>query len=173
MRWLWCCILALVLWSGPASAQYMWCINEDVVYAEVEGTTVTFFHDAALYNCCSNPFEYSTFWENGHQVVLEDEILVNGCWCQCCYNLSVTIVDVPPGEQVIVFRWYDEESNNWIDVELTVTVPNEDTPQEDSTADKIAVGSYFQTPCLDSAAPVPDDPADRAVSWDALKAHYK
>jgi len=165
-------VLIMVLCSTPAIGQY-WCLNEDQVYAQVEGSTVTIFHDAALYNCCWNPFEYTFFFEDGHLVVMEDEILVNGCWCQCCYDLSVVVEDVPPGDQVIVFRWYDEESNGWIDVELSVFVANQDSPHGEPAGDKIAVGGYTQTPCLDYPASVPDDHPAQIVTWDALKARYK
>lgn len=172
MKWLWLGILLLGMWCTPASAQYLWCMDVDVITAEVEGSTVTIFHEAALYNCCWNPFEYITFWEDGRLVVVEDEILVNGCWCQCCYNLSVQIQDVPPGEQIVVFRWYNEESNDWVEVELEIFVANDDHPQQDPLTDKASVGPYTQTPCLDAAASVPDEPVGQPVSWGTLKARY-
>ena len=166
-------ILAILLMPVATLAQgYYWCSNADEVWAEVQGTSVVFHHDAALYNCCPNPFEYQVTWENGQLVVIEDEILINGCWCQCCYDLEIRIDDLPAGDSTVVFRWYDEETNVWVDAEIDISIPNTDEP-ESLPGEKVQIGDYWQSACLASAAPVPDEPDPTAHTWDRLKSWYR
>ena len=164
--------LGALLLGGGAQAQYYWCQDGDQISVSVVGSSVTIFHDAVLYNCCPNPIEYSVGWENGQQVIVEDEILINGCWCQCCYNLSATFEDFAPGDHNVVYRWFDEEPHDWVEVELAFTVPNEDQPGQEPNPDKVQVGDFWQSECLAAAASVPDEPEPTGLTWDAIKAIY-
>lgn len=168
-------LVLLVVLMAPvlAWAQWgYWCSGADDVWAEVQGTSVIFHHDAALYNCCPNPFEYEMIWDEGQLVIVENEILINGCWCQCCYDLAIRVDDLPVGDSVVVFRWYDEESNAWLDEELEISIPNSDDP-DSPPGEKVQVGEYWQSECLATAAPVPDEPDPVAHSWGGLKSRYR
>jgi hypothetical protein len=163
-------VAALVLWPAAAPAQdgYLWCWNGDQVYAEVSGSSVTFFHRSAVYNCCMNPMEYLTYWEDGRMVIEEQEILVNPCWCLCCYDLSVTFDDFPPGQQTVVFRWDDEETGETMDVEIELSVANYSEMHS-----PVAQDGSWKSECLGAPSAVPDDPPAEPVRWDALKARYR
>jgi hypothetical protein len=152
---------------GFANAQYLWCMDEDEVYAQVEGRQLTIFHDAALYNCCWNPMEYIVYWQDGQLHVEEYEILQNGCWCLCCYDLSVTVPDLPPGQWTVLFNWENEETGQWQEVVLEVVIP-----EGPEVAAGTLEGDYWRSPCLLAPSAVPDLPGLRQVEWDGLKACY-
>jgi len=148
-----------------------WCSGEDEIWAEVQGGSVFFHHDAALYNCCPFSFEYTTHWENGRLVITEEEVLVYGCWCQCCYDLVAKVDDLPIGDSTIVFRWYDEESHGWVDVEVDISIPNTLDP-EFLAGEKAQVTEVWISECLSAATPVPDEP-EPVHSWGSLKSRYR
>ena len=122
-----CMILCLALGgaASPSAAQSpYWCWALDAVTAEVEGSTITIHHDNALYNCCHDPFEYSSSQEGNLILVHETEVLVHPCHCLCCFNLSNKIENVQPGEYQIDFSWHDYESGGEEHRSVQVTVPN-------------------------------------------------
>lgn len=163
-------VAAMLLPAGPAGAQYLWCWDGDEVFAEVEGTAVTFHHKAAVYNCCLNPMEYTLFQEDGRLVVQEREILINGCWCICCYDLRATFNDFEPGDWSVLFRWEDEESAQMMEVEVAFTVAGNRQGAQLPGKD-----GYWKSECLMAASAVPDEaePGPGDCTWDALKALYR
>jgi hypothetical protein len=169
MRWLVGVALVFTLLAGPARGQgYLWCWDSDEVFAEVEGTSVTIHHLSAVYNCCPNPMEYIMGWQDGRLVIQEKEILVNGCWCICCYDLKVTFDDFAPGDWTVLFRWQDEENGAMQEVELSFFVPNESDMDAPPAKD-----GYWRSDCLEAAAPVPGGPEPGCLAWDAVKALYR
>ncbi len=164
-------VAALLFLGGTSVHAQWWCYDGDVVRADVEGSTVTVFHDAALYNCCPDAFEYAVT-QNGNQILVEEaEILTVGCLCLCCYDLSVVIEDVAPGDYLIVFRWDDYETGQWQERIVEITVP--DVGQGGDAA----VAGVFGLTCLDEPTAVPedDDPegeTSQKKSWGEIKADY-
>ena len=157
---------ALVLLAVPAAAQeYLWCYNADEVRVEVDGSTVTVIHEAAVYNCCPDPFAYDVVWEEDHLVVTETEVLTNPCYCICCFDLYTTVENVPPGAWVMWFRWYDYEIYDWLQVEVPFTV--DDLGQ----GGPVFVGATDDSGCLTSSAV--DDIPPVTTSWGRVKAIYE
>lgn len=107
--------------SGIATAQ--WCWDADDVFANVIGSTVIIHHDAALYNCCADAFEYDLDMQGSTVTIQENEIAPNPCYCICCNNLAVTIEDVPTGQYHVDFHWFDYERDRWEIWVLDVEVP--------------------------------------------------
>lgn len=162
MRWIAAFTLVVIGLTAPVLAQdNYWCLNGGDVHATVDGSSVTIHHDGAFYNCCPDPFEYDVFWEDGTLVVVENEILTNPCYCMCCFNLSATIDDVPPGDWTVLFQWGDHE------VELSISVADGD-PAGDAVA-----GAVWKSDCLSSPSPVPDEPAPFFQAWGAIKSWYR
>ena len=160
-------VLAGFVPAGPAWADdYLWCWDQDEIYAVVGGSSVTIHHDATVYNCCPDPFQYEAFWEEDRLVMVEQEVLTNPCYCLCCYDLSFTVDNVPPGQWPLLFRWYDQETSGWRQVELTIPVADEGQSGE------IMSAAAWQSDCL-SVTAVPDDPEPEFRNWGALKALYR
>lgn len=148
-----------------------WCLDADEVRALVIEDTVYVFHDAALYNCCPEPFEYDIALEGSTISVREHEVLENPCYCVCCYNLYAQVLGVPPGSYVLEFRWFDYESADWQVRLLDLVVP--DARQEES----LAIGESGGSGCL-TEADVPDPeppvgPASGSPTWSAIKALFR
>ena len=95
---------------------------------------------------------------------LETELLTEPCACLCCFNLSVEIADLAPGEYVLLFTWYDD-SGEWITWTDTVVV--EDVGQGGTAH----VGSTTNSGCVD-----PNDSPEPGVEpslWGKVKAQYR
>ena len=161
-HWGWMLAATCVLvTSSVAWAQYE-CTDE--IYATVEGTTITIFHDGALYNCCPTDFVYDLTIEEQTIVVHEIEILEEPCYCLCCIDLSVEIVNVPPGEYTAEFHWYDYETDGWLMWPLEITVGGEATPPEPG------IGDTFFSDCYTADV---EDEEDPSPSWGTIKARYR
>lgn len=164
-------MVAALFLPAVASGQYLWCWDQDEVWAEVLGEQVFIHHDAAVYNCCCGPFQYHVMWDSGDLVVLEEEVPPS-CWCICCFDVTVVLDDLPPGPLTILFQWEDGESGELQEVELTVDMPSSIEPDDD-LPDKAGVQDVFQTSCLSYPAPVPDEPDPRSRNWGTIKAWYR
>jgi hypothetical protein len=157
------CLMALSI--APASAQD-WCYNADNVYAFVYGSTVVIHHDAALYNCCADGFDYTVDQVGDTFYVEEIEILTNPCYCICCFNLSVAIEDVAPGEYMITFSWYDYEIYDWVQEELHVSVPDVGQTGRNEP------GSIYWHGCLESPTSA-SDPVEGPEAWSVIKSLFR
>jgi hypothetical protein len=162
-------MLATVL-AGPVTAQEDWCWNADLIYATVVGGTITVMHDATVYNCCPEPFAYDVLQEGSTIGVWEHEILENPCFCLCCYNLGVELLDVAPGDYVVEFHWFDYEAGDWLMRPIEVVVPPAD---RDGV---LAIGEILNSGCTGySDVPEGDEtpPADEPETWGAVKHIYQ
>lgn len=159
------CLASLAL-GAPVLAQD---ICDDSFRTEVEGGTLTVHHLGALYNCCPEPFAYDVSQDGDLIRIRETEVLVNPCYCICCFNLTVVIEDVQPGSWTIIFQWYDYETQLWQEQELVVVVP--DAGQSGT----LHLASAEDSGCLGiSAVPDPEQQAPwRQASWGALKSTYR
>ncbi|MCK4411902.1 MAG: hypothetical protein KAY32_00025 [Candidatus Eisenbacteria sp.] len=163
--------LVLLAFASPTPAQeYLWCFNADDVWAEVSGTTVVIHHDATVYNCCPDPFEYQVHLEGGVISVREIEVLSTPCDCLCCFRLSAEIENVPPGEYTLEFCWYDYEVWDWVVLVLEVVVP------ESRAEGDLAIGTIRSSGCIDAASvPDPGIPPEEVFTetWASIKALYR
>lgn len=154
-------ICASVLWAGTTVVlAEEWCRDADVLRVEVDGADVTIHHDAALYNCCPDPFHYETAWEGNTLVVTETEILTNPCFCICCFNLSTTIEDVPAGEFTLRLYWFDYEALDWLHLETPLVLG--DVGQTGLSS----LGAAEASDCLSSAETYLD-------GWGRVKTLYR
>ncbi len=166
MRYLLLSLFVLACIVSPTVAQdYLWCFNADLVFLEVEGTTVTIYHHATVYNCCPDLFAYEATWEEDHLVVTETEVLTIPCICLCCYDLSTTVENVPPGEWIMWFRWYDYEAHDWLQVEMPFTVDDVDQ------SGPVFVGATDISGCLTTSGV--DDTPPETTNWGCIKAIYE
>lgn len=88
--------------------QYPFCGDDEIEFI-LEGGTVRMVHTNATYNCCPEDIVVSMSVEGDVIAVTEKEI-GGFCHCLCCYDVKSTIVDLPPGEYVISYSWYDYET---------------------------------------------------------------
>jgi hypothetical protein len=138
---------------APAAAQDLWCENADDIHAAAQDSTITVYHDAAVYNCCPAPFTYE-MWQEGSLIhVREIEILIDPCYCVCCFDLRVAIEHAAPGNYVIDFSWFDYEGAAWRNRLVEVHVP--DAGQQE----RPALGPSSSSGCLEAqAVPEPEWP---------------
>ena len=159
--------LAAAPWTG-VRAQELWCWEGDEIAAVVDGSTIRLFHDAALYNCCPEPFVYEVDLIGQEIFVHEVEVLVTPCYCICCYDMRTSIEDVPAGDYQLHFDWFDYESDDWVERVLEVSVP------EIGQAGPWQLGSVFDSGCV-AAAGVPEEEPDdpESPTWGRLKALFR
>ncbi|MBC8423173.1 hypothetical protein H8E07_03530 [bacterium] len=158
-------VFATLLLAAPATADFgLWCEFADEVRVDVDGADVTVFHDAALYNCCPDPFAYDAHWESDRLVIAETEVLTNPCFCVCCFDLSTTVENVPPGDWVLRFVWFDSEATAWTEVEVPFTVG--DVGQ----GGPASVGESGDSGCLTSSDV---DALPATMPWGQVKAGYR
>ncbi|MBU0741254.1 hypothetical protein KKG45_03910 [bacterium] len=152
---------AAMLLAGPAAARADdWCLDGDGLRVEIDGATVTVCHDAARYNCCPDPFQYAVSWDFDTLVVTETEVLTNPCYCLCCYDLSTTIEDVPPGQFTLRLRWFDYETLDWAQLEAPFGV--DDVGQSGTHV----LGASQSSGCLAASG-------NTARSWSRVKTLYR
>ncbi|MCK4546457.1 MAG: hypothetical protein KAW17_03355 [Candidatus Eisenbacteria sp.] len=153
------CLLFAVL---PSAAQAQFDCS-DSVFAYVDGGSIRVVHMGALYNCCPTRFDYDVTVEEEQITVVEVEILENPCYCICCMDLATAIEDVPPGEYVLDFHWYEYETYEWRVWYLDVSVP-----------DVGQMGDYFvawsnHSDCYGTTGISDEDPP----TWGMIKEMYR
>ncbi|MBU1949660.1 MAG: hypothetical protein KJ927_13190 [Candidatus Eisenbacteria bacterium] len=89
-------ILALCVVSSVAAGAHdeFWCWDADEILAEIDGGRVTIQHLSDLINCCPDPITYDV--SVGDATIMVEEHSLSMCYCLCCFNLSVTLEEVPP-----------------------------------------------------------------------------
>ncbi len=155
-------LLALFLcFASVAFAQpYPWCSLMDEVWLEADASSITFHHDKATYNCCPDSFTYDVSVSGGTLYVVEHEVLTDPCACMCCYELSTTIEELPPGALHVVFRWRDDDPSGWRDWPFDITIG--DLGQ----TGQVIKGSSIHSGCLDQVL-------TPSLKWGVLKSWYE
>lgn len=157
-------LLACALFTLSTTAQCeFWCWNADEIQAEVEGDMVHLRHLAALLNCCPDPITYEI--EVGDATIMVVEHSQHPCDCECCYNLGVTLDDVPPGPWNVLYRWFDVEIWDWTERVLQIDVPDVGQALEPFVAEQSSSG------CLETTG-LPD-PSRIPLTWGVIKARYR
>jgi len=171
------CICLLILltmavgYSSSAAQDYLWCADGDTVYAEVIESTITVHHDAAVYNCCPEPFQYDVSLQDGVIEIREVEVLENPCFCICCFDLSVEIEDVAPGSHQVLFSWFDYETDQWREWYLEVHVPDVDQ-NEGMTVIAVSEPDCVELTGVNEEAQ-PEEPGFGVDSWGRIKIRYR
>ncbi len=103
-------LLGLFAVSPPVSA-YDLPFCDDWLVVESEADIVTAVHMGGEYNCCPDHFEYSVELVEDRIEIIETEILPDDiCVCMCCWNTTVAVEDVPPGDWLVHFHYWDNET---------------------------------------------------------------
>ncbi len=163
-----CLVFGTLAIGACGAAAQEWCLDADDVYAVVDEGTITVYHDATLYNCCPEYFDFEVSQEEMVIRVRETEILEEPCDCLCCYNLAIAIEDVAPGDYLLAFMWFDYETAVWQEWLLEVTVPDEGQGGE------LVVGDVTNSGCVEAMdVPESGDPADHGDTWGRIKKLYR
>lgn len=156
---------ALIAGATSVNAQY-WCENADRVFAEVDGSTITVYHKATLYNCCPGGFDYAID-QQGFAIEIRETEIEPQCFCVCCFDLSVDIEDVAPGDYEIVFAWYDYETSDWLEELIEVNVPDVGQGGE------LYVADILSSDCLTSPTSDVPEPRFQQATWGTVKTRYR
>ena len=136
-----------------AFADSDWCYdNGDFFFTEVHDGTIVLHHNAAHYNCC--PDSITSVWtQEGYAFSVVETAYNPHCICFCCFDLTTSVTQVPPGTYRIDFSWYNNEDWQWHHQILDVFVP-----EYGSGGPPEHPGST-QSACLDSPSAAPASPA--------------
>ena len=157
-------VVVLVGLAGGVMGQEPPCADQ--IFALVDGTTVTFHHKGAVYNCCVEPFEYAVGLSGSDITVTETEVLqYGGCDCWCCYDTQVQVIEVPPGSYDVQYEWFDYETTQWLVWDLVVVVPGVEP------GGVPVVGPAWFSDCYWEPTGVPAPREEH--SWGVIKAVYR
>ncbi|MBU1699735.1 MAG: hypothetical protein KJ970_19225 [Candidatus Eisenbacteria bacterium] len=162
-------ILALCVVSSVAAGAHdeFWCWDADEILAEIDGGRVTIQHLSDLINCCPDPITYDV--SVGDATIMVEEHSLSMCYCLCCFNLSVTLEEVPPGPWNLLYRWFDIEADDWTERVLQIDVPDVGQGYEPVVALQNTEG------CLESASAPGEgqEPEPMSTRWGTIKAMYR
>ena len=157
-------LFVCVLLPLTAAAQdELWCWDSDEIVADVEGDKVHLRHLAALLNCCPDPITFDI--EVGDATIMVVENSEQPCDSNCCYNLKVTIEDVPPGPWNILYRWFDIEIWEWTELVLQIEVPDLGQPLEPFVAER------WNSGCMEVQGL--REPSLTSLTWGEVKTSYR
>ncbi len=163
-------LLALCL-ALPASAladlSYLSCADADTIYARVNQSngSVQVIHEDAIYNCCPDPARF-TITTTGQTVRIEEQVTeTNPCDCYCCFDLSVTVDDLSPGQWTVIYAWLDLETWTMVEREFAIFLP------ETATGETPVLVNMAMSGCLEVAA-VPEEIIEFST-WCWIKSIYR
>ena len=156
-------LVVLLLPIGVAAQNEFRCWNSDEIQAEVENDTIDVWHLSALLNCCPDPITYVI--DVGDATILVEEHSLRPCDCECCYDLMVTLANVPPGLWNLLYRWFDIETWTWTERVLPVEVPDVGQSGVPVVAEQWDSGCVTGTNAR--------EPEGSPRSWGAIKAMYR
>ena len=156
-------LVGLLLPTIAVAESGFWCWNADTVTATVSADTVRIAHSAALINCCPDPISWIV--EVGDATIFIEEHSQSPCDCDCCYDLVVTLANVPAGPWNLLYRWFNIESAAWTERVLMIEVPDVGQTYIPYVAGQDSSG------CLNgTGAP---EPPGTPTTWATLKALYR
>lgn len=163
-RILLCTGLALVLIGLAPAASLPWPGCEvDWFTLAVTGDTVTLTHGGVPYNCCLERIDWTVQLEGSTLRIFEYEFVPEPCLCLCCYELSVSVADCPPGLLEVEVHYDDYDAGGWVTWTGTIFVP--DVGQTEPPA----IAANETSDCLTA------DAAGEPLwsTWGRLKALYR
>ena len=137
----------------------------DWFFLSATDDTVTVDHNGVSYNCCMDYVQWEVDLSGSTLRIFEYEITPVPCACICCFELSVSVADCPPGPLDVEVHWNDWDSGEWETWTGTIVVP--DVGQVPLPV----IASNETSDCLPygTGAPTPEG----ASSWAVLKAWYR
>ncbi|MFH1842000.1 MAG: hypothetical protein ABIF77_02235 [bacterium] len=165
-------LVALLVVGSATLAAAQPPVCDDYVYGLVDGDRVTVVHQGAEYNCCPDHFAYQLVAAVGVIRVTEIEVEGEPCDCICCFDLRVTIAEVPAGAWTVLFRWYDYGTWTWLEWPLQVVVPEAGQSGLPAVADAEKSECYWGTSVVPDPSVEPG-PGPAPGSWGAVKSLYR
>ncbi len=156
-------LLSCLLMALPGAAQPHWCWDADEVIVSVRSDTVQIDHRAALLNCCPDPITFDI--HVGDATIFVEEHSESPCDCECCYDLSVSFDDVPPGPWNLTFRWFDTEIWDWTERYFQFVVPDLGQPLSPYIAEQFSDDCVVPTEIPETFVPV--------STWSRIKGLYR
>ncbi len=132
--------------------------EEEVLFDVREGT-IEVVHNQTPYNCCAW-LGFEVYQEGFSIEIVEWEHLdpPGGCNCVCCFNVSIVIGGLDPGEYTVTLTKRHEGGGSEVLGPWQVTV--------DGTSDPVLITTYL--PC--AAGSVHDQ---TETSWGVIKSQYR
>ncbi|MBN2448654.1 MAG: hypothetical protein JXO22_18150, partial [Phycisphaerae bacterium] len=89
----------------------LWECGDDEFSFTVADGVLHSLHANAYYNCCPDGFPVTMSLAGDLLQLIEVEILVEPCWCLCCYDIEATVVGLAPGTYTVEYYWFDYETD--------------------------------------------------------------
>ena len=86
------------------------CVDDDVVQLTVAGNTLHVLHLNTTYNCCLDAIPVTLSIDEDVIRMTETEVVAEPCDCMCCYNVDSAVADLPAGEYLVEYCWFDYET---------------------------------------------------------------
>jgi len=99
-----------------------WCDPDAFVFTVTGGTLHTLHHDAT-YNCCPDDIVVHLDVQGSVLLMTEEEILSQPCYCLCCYDVEATVEGLSPGEYLVRYCYWEDETGSQECYEETMVVP--------------------------------------------------
>lgn len=157
-------LVALILLVGASSGAAWPGCEVDEFSAMVEGDALIVRHEAATYNCCMDSTTYTVTQSPGLIRIEEFEAVTIPCLCLCCYDLSVEVGGLEPGDYMLVFVWYDYDTGQPEQWTTQVTVSGPGGPP--------FVAATTNSGCLDPTGVAPPE-IESGSSWGRVKTLYE
>lgn len=158
-------LFACLSFSAVGVEAQPWCWNSDEVQVQVNGDQVRIDHLADLLNCCPDPITYDVLV--GDVSIFVEEHSQSSCYCDCCFNLGVTLEDFPAGFWILRYRWFDIETGEWVEREFQLEIPDLGQPYIPR------VGEQHSSSCLEAAGVSQEGPTATKRSWGRIKLGYR
>ena len=101
---------------------YPFC-GDDAFELTLAGDTLHVLHANATYNCCPDDITVSLSVQGSLLRLTEEEILTMPCDCMCCYDVSVAVAGLAPGDYTVEYCWQDYETGQQQCYLEDITVP--------------------------------------------------
>lgn len=156
-------LVCFLLPLNVAAQDEFWCWDADEVEVTVDGDIVRILHHAALLNCCPDPITFDV--HVGDASILVEQQSMYLCDCDCCWDLSMSLDDVPPGPWNLIYRWFDLEIWDWTELVFQIEVPDVDQPLSPY------VSAQDREGCLETTS-TPEFPVPECT-WSVMKGLYR
>ena len=97
--------------------------GDDEFEITVGAGLLTVTHDNILYNCCNDEIAAAVEVDGKIVRIQETEIVPQPCYCVCCFETTVTVANLAPGNYQLEYCWYDYDTEEdvcvYIPVEIT------------------------------------------------------
>lgn len=97
-----------------------WCVVDDSFVIFPSPGSLHILHFNVTYNCCLTGIAITVDVQEDLIAIQETEVVEIPCFCLCCYDVGVTIVNLQPGAYNVRYCWRDSDMGG---IERCIEIP--------------------------------------------------